>query len=155
MKKGIKDKPKKEESVSKEDFDNLAKLVTSLAGTFQTALAAGAGGVVAPTKEVIKEKKEIDEASPDEQPMNPHWIKVVHEVLGEDFTAEVIYPKSGGVLFRVIVPKDKSNAPANYFEMHDRDKRTKEIGQTGTAGVKKWCDQIKKNLSRTKRGEIN
>ena len=136
--------------MSKKDFDSLAGLVTSLANSIQALAEAKPV-----SKEDLVMKAEIDSAAPDETPMNPHWVKVVHQVLGEDFDCEVAYPKSGGVLFKVIVPKKISNASQSYWEMNKRDVRTKEIGHTGTEGVKKWCELIKKNLARTKREEIN
>ena len=86
--------------------------------------------------------------------MNPNWKKIVNQVLGSEFDCEASYPKSGGVLFKVIVPKNKSNASQSYWEMNKRDVRTKEIGHTGSEGVKKWCELIKKNLARTKQEQI-
>lgn len=145
----MKDKEKKSESVSAKDFNALADVVKSLAGTMQALVESNQVSKLSPV-----EQKEISEAGPDEQPMNPHWKKIVHQVLGEEFDCEVTYPKSGGVLFKVIVPKDKSNASQSYWEMNKRDVRTKEIGHTGAEGVKKWCELIKKNLARTKREEI-
>lgn len=141
---------KKEKPVSAKEFESLAGLVQSLAASVQAMAEAQTF-----SKESPAAVKEIDEAGPDEQPMNPHWTRVVHQVLGEDFDCEVTYPKSGGVLFKVIVPKSKSNASQSYWGMHKRDVRTKEIGQTGLEGVKKWCELIKKNLARTKRESID
>ena len=122
---------KKEKEVSAKDFNALAELVKSLAGSVQAL--AESKSVVAKTPE----QKEVDEASPDEQPINPHWRKIVHQTLGTDFDCEVTYPRSGGVLFKVIVPKNRSNANASYWEMNKRDVRTREIGHTGAEGVKK------------------
>ena len=142
-------KKDKKKPVSAEQFDALAGLVKSLAGTVQAL-------VDKPTSpEAVVAKNEVDDAGPDDQPMNPHWRKIVNQVLGEDFDCECAYPKSGGVLFKVIVPKNVSNAPQSYWEMYKRDVRTKEIGHTGAEGVKKWCELIKKNLARTKREQIN
>ncbi len=157
-----------------EKLDSLIDVVGSLAGAIKaqgksgtvfvdTEAPASAGEpgvatvpalVIPATKEEIKEAKEVEEATPDEQPMNPHWKRAVHEILGEDFDCEATYPKSGGILFKVIVPKDKSNASQAYWEMNKRDVRTREIGHTGLEGVKKWCALIKKNLARTKGEEI-
>ena len=139
----------KTEGVSQEQFDSLAKLVTTLAGSVQALADSGV------RKADPVSSKEIDEAGPDEQPMNPHWRKIVTEILGSEFDCEASYPKSGGLLFKVIVPKNLSNAPKSYFDMYKRDVRTREIGHTGSEGVKKWCEHIKKNLARTKREEIN
>ena len=133
----------------KKQFDSLAELVKSLATSVQ-ALAE----TRADTKEDPVIAKEIQEAGPDDTPMNPHWRKLVKQILGEEFECETSYPKSGGVLFKVIVPKSKSNASQSYWEVNRRDVRTREIGHTGAEGVKKWCELIKSNLARTKREEI-
>ena len=130
-------------------FDDLTDLVKSLVSTVQAVAESKPV-----TKEEAEEKKEIESADPDETPMNPNWKKIVNQVLGSEFDCEASYPKSGGVLFKVIVPKNKSNASQSYWEMNKRDVRTKEIGHTGSEGVKKWCELIKKNLARTKQEQI-
>ena len=130
-------------------FDDLTDLVKSLVSTVQAVAESKPV-----TKEEAEERKEIESADPDETPMNPNWKKIVNQVLGSEFDCEASYPKSGGVLFKVIVPKNKSNASQSYWEMNKRDVRTKEIGHTGSEGVKKWCELIKKNLARTKQEQI-
>ncbi len=139
---------KREKPVTAEKFDALADLVKSLATSMQTLVESKD-----PKKKA--EMKEVDEAVPDDTPIAPSWTKAVHEILGKDFECEATYPTSGGVLFKVIVPLDKSNASESYLEDNKRDVRTKDIGNTGLEGVKKWCSLIKKNLARTQKEEIN
>lgn len=156
-------KKKAKKDTTNEKLDALIGVVGSLAEAVKAqgqsstvpTVTPGPALAVLPTKEEVKEAKEVEKASPDEKPTNPHWTRATHEILGEDFDCEIAYPESGGVLFKVIVPKDKSNATQAYWEMNKRDVRTKEIGHTGLEGVKKWCALIKKNLARTKREEIN
>lgn len=82
----------------------------------------------------------------------PKWRKIVDEVLGTDFGLSVEYPDSGrGFSFTIMVPKSKSNAPDAHWDFYRCDKRTKAIGNAeGTEGVKKYCELVKKNLTRPK-----
>ena len=107
-------------------------------------------------EEVVKEKAnceiEVEDGSPVDKRVPPQWRKIVDDLLGKEFGAEVTYPKSGGTKFTVIVPRDKSNAPAFYWESHINpefrlDRRTAQVGNRGIEGVSEWCNKIKLNLT--------
>ena len=87
------------------------------------------------------------EAAPDVQsPVPPAWRQLVTEILGEDFDVELTLPEAGGSIFKIIVPKDKSNASQMHWTMFKRDVRSKELGNTGAKGVKECCLLVRKNL---------
>jgi len=88
-----------------------------------------------------------DEAGPDEEtPISPVWKKLVTDILGEDFSCELALPAAGGTIFRIIVPKEKSNASQMHWTMFKRDVRSRELGNTGEKGVKDWCLKVRVNL---------
>jgi hypothetical protein len=88
------------------------------------------------------------EAGPDnETPVPVSWVNAVHEILGPEFDVKFEQPDSGGALFTIIVPKDKSNATVDHWKMYKRDFRTREIGATGLGGVKEWALLVRKNLT--------
>jgi len=90
------------------------------------------------------------EAGPDnETPVPVSWVNAVHEILGPEFDVKFEQPDSGGALFTIIVPKDKSNATVDHWKMYKRDFRTREIGATGLGGVKEWALLVRKNLTTT------
>lgn len=92
----------------------------------------------------------LEAEQPDKSPVPPKWRAIVDEVLGTDFGINIVYPDQGsGFLFKVIVPKEKSNAAKDYLEMYKVDVRTKAVSyQDGIEGVKQFCERIKKNLQR-------
>lgn len=96
-----------------------------------------------------EEELENDGGLDMQTPVPPGWTKLVHEILGPDFECEVAQPDGGGTLFKIIVPKEKSNAPSFHWTQHKRDVRTKELGNTGAKGVKEWCLKVRQNLTRT------
>lgn len=99
---------------------------------------------------VVKEiDNKIDHTSVD-APVPPKWRMLVDEILGSDFGVNVIYPDSGsGFMFEIIVPKDKSNASPTHLDFYKFDVRTKALsGAEGIGGIKKFCEQIKVNLTR-------
>ena len=83
-------------------------------------------------------------------PVPPAWRKMVDESLGMDFGIDVVYPQSGsGFLFKIIVPAEKSNMSKDYKEFYKVDIRTKAINYNeGIEGIKKFCENVKKNLER-------
>ncbi len=85
----------------------------------------------------------------DETPVPVKWKNLVKEILGPEFECELVQPDNGGTQFKIIVPRDLSNAPQMYWEMHNRDVRTREIGNTGLVGVKEWCLKVRQNLIRS------
>lgn len=99
------------------------------------------------TKPSTKPAEIPEIGSPDAQNLVPEqWRKTVHQILGPEFDCEVIHMDSGGVKFKIHVPKDKSNATKDYWNMHGRDIRTIEVSKTGLTGVKEYCLRVRANL---------
>ena len=114
---------------------------------FQNVILEAIKGKQAETPAVPVVKEDVD-ATPSENPIPPAWRKVVDEVLGTDFGISISYPGDGtGFLFKIIVPKDKSNASKDYLEMYKIDVRTKAINNSeGIGGIRLYCEKVKKNL---------
>ncbi len=93
----------------------------------------------------------VRKAGPAPMQSNPEWEEKAREILGDalDHT-EYVYLKTGGVLFALVIKNDKSNAPAAYLERTGQDRRSKEIGQEGTAGVEAWCLLVSANLKKAR-----
>lgn len=102
--------------------------------------------VVQPAAPVKPVKVEGGPTPDDATPVPPKWVATVHEILGPEFDVRFEQPDSGGARFTIIVPKDKSNANKDHWEMYKHDYRTKDIGNTGLAGVKEYCILVRKNL---------
>lgn len=148
-----------------EDFGN--KIVDAIAGLAPKAPApddtpigttstftvqTGTGGNPPPvaTPETSAER-EVRKASPKEVPMNPEWEEMAQEIIGEAVDhCEISYLKNGGVLFTIVVKNEFSNAGADYLSRMGTDRRSREIGQEGLAGVEEWCKLVKSNLARPK-----
>jgi len=150
--------------VSKQEFSALASNVEKLVGVVSdlaskqesylqpantTSAVFGIGGEV--KNPLVSPKVEMSgkDAGADETPVPPKWRQLVNEILGEDFGVKVNYPESGsGFLFTIIVPREKSNATKEHWEMFKNDLRTRSIsGNEGSDGVRKWVELVKKNLS--------
>lgn len=101
------------------------------------------------TEKKEQESSENQESLPEANPIKPSWRKVVDMVLGPDYGINVSYTGGGGMIFRVIVPKSKSNATDAYFKLYKNDVRSKVIalGSNDADQIKQWCLKIKKNLS--------
>lgn len=141
----------KVETVSKAEFSELTKTVSSLAesmGGIVELLSKQASEKVKTPAE-IAEDKEIVKASPNKYTVIPEWEEIARDVIGDavDHT-EVQYVKGGGTLFTVVIKSDKSNASIEYLERHHMDRRSREIGSEGEAGVRVWCSLIRDNLKR-------
>lgn len=108
---------------------------------------------------VIKEEKAIEKAEEASttgvsDPMIPaEYRQMVDEVLGKDFGIRISYPSKGsGFIFRVIVPKEKSNASDFYYEMYKEDVRSKALtGGEGFDVIRLHCERIARNLGIDKR----
>lgn len=144
--------PAKSESfVTKEEFKSLESNVLQALDLITKKLEK-------PEPHPVFAEKEIEEAKPQmtDAPMNPHWKKAAEEILGDALEDVFVqYPESGGTMFTVVIKKEKSNASQSHWEQHKTDKfakdrRTKNIGNTGLEGVKKWCELVKANLTRNK-----
>ena len=94
--------------------------------------------------------KKVEEGGFEKMPVPPAWRKMVDEILGLDFGIDVVYPQSGsGFLFKLIVPKEKSNASEAYKEFNRTDIRTKAVSYSdGVDGIRKFCELVKINLSK-------
>ena len=102
--------------------------------------------VAAPTKEA----EEIRKATYDQAPINPAWEEKAREIIGEALDhCEIFYPKSGGVIFTVVIKNELSNSPKDYLERMKVDRRSREIGAEGISGVEIWCKLVRANLKRT------
>ena len=132
----------KPKSVSVKQFEEFQTQVTGALSAITEALQNRPAVEAAP---VVSE-----EGGPDDQtPIPPSWKKAVATILGPDFACEIVQPDAGGTLFKIIVPREKSNAQQMHWEMHTRDVRTKEIGNTGLPGVEEWCKRVRANLQKT------
>lgn len=136
--------------VTRDEFDSLIKSVSTLTELVSKSLEKPKP---LEKQEYAKIDAEVEESvNPQDVRVPPQWRKQVDDILGPEFGAEVIYPKSGGTKFTVIVPRSKSNAPAFYWEMHKNpafcvDRRTFQVGNRGIEGVIEWCQKIKSNLT--------
>ena len=138
-------KTKAEPAVSRAEFSELAGNVSALV-ELMTKQAEAKADVVA--QDPIR-AREIEKASPNKYSENTEWEELARDIIGEavDHT-EVQYVKGGGTLFTVVIKSDKSNATAEYLERHHTDRRSREIGSEGEAGVRVWCNLIRDNLKR-------
>lgn len=147
-----KPKPKQEKPVSRKEFNDLAKGVGDLVELIKSGALTGPGGdKPAAAPETEQQKKEVAKASSNKYTVNPDWEELAREIIGEavDHT-EIQYIKGGGLMFTVVIKEDFTNAPADYLERHKVDRRSKEVGAEGEAGVRIWCEQIRNNLKRPK-----
>lgn len=98
----------------------------------------------------VKQETNVAEASVDEQlPVPPAFERKAKEIIGEAVDhCELSMPAKGGTLFTVVIKSAFSNAPKDYLERYKADRRTREIGNEGVAGVEEWCKLIKSNLDR-------
>lgn len=89
------------------------------------------------------------EGAAESMPIPPSWRTIVDELLGTDFGIKVSYPTGGsGFLFTLIIPKEKSNASKDHWEMFKADLRTKALsGNDGIDGVRKYVELVKRNLA--------
>lgn len=101
-----------------------------------------------PVKVAEATATKVDEAAPRNElsPVPPSWRELVDKILGPDFQIEFEQPPNGGQKFKIIVPKEKSNADQQYWLNFNRDVRTREIGNTGIRGVQEWCIRVRNNL---------
>lgn len=100
---------------------------------------------------VVKSFPKKDVADSDEVMINPRWEARAREILGDALDhCEMTFNEKGGVIFTVIVARERSNAPKDYLQMYKADRRSKEIGGEGLNGVEEWCKRVKLNLNHNK-----
>ena len=146
MAKNKKVEPKQEDTVSRAEFNALAGGVKDLVDLIKSgALTQPA----APTPQEAREEKAVKEAGSNKYTVNPEWEDLAREIIGESMDhTEIQYIKGGGLMFTVVIKEEFSNAPADYLERYKSDRRSKEVGSEGEAGVRIWCEQIRNNLKR-------
>lgn len=138
--------PKPEKGVSKKEFAEFQGQVTGALGAIMEKLDA-ATTPVQQTHVVEKQSVNVSDGGPDVQtPVPPAWRKLADEILGEEFEIELELPENGGQKFSVFVPLSLSNAHPDYKKEFKRDKRSRELGNTGIKGVKDWLLRIRRNL---------
>jgi len=136
---------KKEEPkyATKEDLNSVLDAITALKDMVVTKT---------PEQKAVEivQKEELVSAKTDETPCPPSWRKLVDEVLGPEFGLNVVYPEKGtGFLFKIIVPKEKSNASQSHWDYYKSDIRTRSIGfGEGIEGIRKYCEIVAKNLTK-------
>ena len=135
----------KEDFVTKAEFTQLTDVLTTMAGVLE-----GIQKKIATPAET-KQDVEAARAKHDSAPVPESWEIATKDILGEIVDhVELFQPRSGGTLFTVVIKPEFSNAPKEYLERNKYDRRTKEIGNEGVAGVENWCKLIKANLKRNK-----
>ena len=156
-------KEKKEEYASKKDIENLqegfvqiSKAINELSKEVKNPKVEIAGTadmskIKESTIPPVDEAKVIEEGGTDKSPIPPAWRKMVDDILGIEFGIDIVYPQAGsGFLFKIIVPAEKSNADQAYKELYKTDIRTKAVSYSdGIEGVRKFCELVKTNLSRS------
>lgn len=103
--------------------------------------------VVADSSGVYVAPKVVEEGGPQSAtPVPPKWRELTSEILGTDFQIELELPENGGQKFSVFVPLEKSNAGKDHWERERKDKRTRELANSGVKGVRSWLISVRKNL---------
>ena len=139
--------------VTQEKFDALSDSVGQLVGLVKQSLEKSneAAEKVAASIPETQLEKDIKKAGPKHiTPVNPEWEEKAREIIGADVVdhCEMEHLRSGGIMFTVVIKKEKSNASESYLQMHKEDRRTREVGAEGIAGVENWCKLIAQNLKR-------
>jgi hypothetical protein len=134
---------KEKKYVTKEEFEKLEIGVNAILEKLSAAPV-----IEAPTQTPTVMAPEVKDDEPDIMNVPPAWRKIVDEVLGSDFGLNVVYPDKGsGFMFKIIVPKEKSNASQSHWEFYKTDVRTKAISYSdGIDGVKLYCEKVARNL---------
>lgn len=138
--------------VTKEEFNELQSSIGDLVGLVKQSMAesAEAKTIAANKVEETPLEKEVTKARPDYvEPVNPEWQDKAEEILGDALDhIEAKHLRTGGLIFTVVIKKEKSNASESYLAEFKTDRRSKEIGAEGIGGVENWCKLIKQNLAR-------
>lgn len=140
---------KESKFVKKEEFDHLINMVSTIAQSVKDL--GDAQRTVPQTATPSVTVPEVKDEEPDKTHLPPKWRELCDAVLGKDFGLNVTYPDTGkGFIVKVIVPRDKSNAPVSHWEFYKADVRSKAIGfGEGLEGVKMFYEKIKNNLKLT------
>jgi hypothetical protein len=132
--------PKESGFVTKEEFSALNDKIGNLVEMLSAKQSVS-------TPEEKESLKEVNEAKPNQSPVSPVWEEKAFEILGKALDhCEVFYPKEGGTHFTVVIKREFSNAPKDYWIRMKTDRRTREVSREGLEGVIKWCTLINQNL---------
>jgi len=135
--------------VTVEQFSKLEDAMVSIAKSVNDLANKPAATVTPATVAALAEEKKVADVGAKYIPVNPEWQAKAEEILGKMLDhCEMIYPRSGGIIFTVVIKPEFSNAPKDYLKFYKADRRSKEIGSEGIDGVEQWCKLIKQNLAR-------
>jgi hypothetical protein len=136
--------------VSQKDFEAFSSQVTASLGSLFEAIKQVANQpkltLDSDGAHVSNSAPKVEGASQSYAATPPAWRALTDEILGKEFEIELDLPETGGQRFVVYVPLEKSNAGKDHWERHKKDKRLRELGNTGIKGVKDWLLKIRKNL---------
>lgn len=137
--------------ITKKDLLDSLKVVLGEVRTMVHDEVAAAVPSFPQTLAELQKEKEVIKAGPNRYDTNPDWEEMAREIVGEalDHT-ELEYAKGGGQKFTLVIKPEFSNAPTDYLERNKVDRRTREIGTEGEAGVRIWCELVRNNLKRPK-----
>ena len=129
-------KPKKEEFVTKEYFEEQIGRVLNLIEK-----------IAEPKIEVAK-PEDVRAAEANKTPVPAEWNLYIDSHLGKDIGRSVLYPKSGaGFILQMSIPRELSNAAEDHWNYYHHDFRTKAIDpREGFEGVKTYVDLVARNL---------
>lgn len=134
-------------SVSKKEFADFQRETASVLATILEELNKQPKITLDSDGAHVSNTTPKDESGPQSYSMvPPTWRALADEILGKEFEIELDLPETGGQRFVVYVPEEKSNAGKDHWERAKKDKRTRELGNTGIKGVKDWLLRIRKNL---------
>ena len=75
------------------------------------------------------------------------WDMYIDSHLGKEVGRSVSYPKTGGTILRLSIPKELSNAGESHWAYYHHDLRSKAIDpREGFEGVKRYVDLVAQNL---------
>lgn len=99
----------------------------------------------------LEKKQELTaekaEAQPNRNQTPVEWDMYIDSHLGKDVGRSVSYPKGTGIILRISIPKELSNAGDTHWESYHHDIRSKAIDpREGFEGVKRYVDLVAQNL---------
>lgn len=158
-------RPKKEvveKFVTVEKFNQLSESVGSLVDLMKQQMEDAKEAKIKVdalpvTPEALKIETDIKSAGPKKfiTPVNPEWEQLAKDIINNSVPdaverCEMEHLRSGGLIFTIVIKKEKSNATDDYLRMYKEDRRSREIGAEGIGGVEAWAKLIGANLKRGK-----
>lgn len=130
--------------------EQLEKVTTTLMNGME-AIMSKLNQVPVSTEQKVQDAKVANASADEKMQVPPNFRRKAEEILGDVMErCEIAMPAKGGTIFTVVIKPEFSNAPKDYMERYKEDRRSKEIGNEGEAGVEEWCKLIKANLARKK-----